>query len=250
MSAALVAFVAQAEVAVVGGDLDRRLELLAVGDAERQVPRSAAARRPRRRTTTGGGTRTRPRAFGGSDSRKASSRARSFFRVGGSWNSSAPSLSPERAGHAAERLASGPRSRSSLASWVMRRGAFSVKREVLRAPARPSRRQQLLGRHPVEGVVDLDRREIARRSRAASSRPQDRPDRSCPSTRDSCSRKCRRRSLRRFYQRGSRRPPPPPPPRGRRRRPAAAEPPPGPRPPPAGFGCASLTTIARPSISR
>ena len=38
-----VALVAQPEVAVVGGDLDRRRQLLAVGDAQRQVPRAQPA---------------------------------------------------------------------------------------------------------------------------------------------------------------------------------------------------------------
>ncbi len=33
----LISLVAQPEVAVVGGDLDRRMELLAVGDAQRDV---------------------------------------------------------------------------------------------------------------------------------------------------------------------------------------------------------------------
>src|SRR5687767_6462129 len=34
-----VALIAKPEIRVVGGDLDGRLQLLAVGDAERQVPR-------------------------------------------------------------------------------------------------------------------------------------------------------------------------------------------------------------------
>ena len=48
--------------------------------------------------------------------------------------------------------------------------------------------ENLLVRRAVERVVDLDGRRTARRSTAASSRPAASRDRSCPSTRDSCSR--------------------------------------------------------------
>ena len=66
-----------------------------------------------------------PQTFGGSSARNASNSARSFFRFGGSWNSSAPSLSPSVPATSQNPYTRSPQFLSRL-SCVIRRGAFSV----------------------------------------------------------------------------------------------------------------------------
>ncbi len=133
-------------------------------------------------------------APGGRSARNASKTARSILKFGASWNSSTPSLSPSVPAAWQNARSKSPASRRRL-SCVMRLGALSVSLYGDGRAGCPAG-DELLGGQPVERVVDLDRRETAPNRTPASSTPADQPDRRCPSTRGSCSRKCRSRSLR------------------------------------------------------
>ena len=184
-----VALVAQPQVGVVGR---RRSPASSASRCRRCTARGcdrAGARRPRRPATIRGGTRRRRRRAAAAAPRNSSSAARSFLKVGGSWNSSAPSRGPSSAA-ASQNARSGSATSRSLRSCVMRRGAFSVKRKSAgTCAAQPV--DELRRGHPVEGVVDLDRREAVGVVGQHLRRRQDPADRSCPSIPGSCSRTCR-----------------------------------------------------------
>ena len=68
------------------------------------------------------------RAPGGSASRNRSSTSRLLRNDGGNWNNSVPSLSPRMPAASQKARVTSTQS-ASRASWVMRRGALSVKRK-------------------------------------------------------------------------------------------------------------------------
>ena len=65
---------------------------------------------------------------------KPRSTSTSFFNVGGSWNSSVASFGPSVAA-TVQKVCSSSSQRCSLLSWVMRRGALSVKVKSSGVPA-------------------------------------------------------------------------------------------------------------------
>src|SRR5438105_14576440 len=119
-----VALVAQTKIAVARRDLDGGREFLAVGDAEREIPRPEPLEHlgvhPGRVPELERGAGVRGRM-----PRNASSTARSLRKYGGSWKRIAPSLGPSVAAVRRKYCRRSAQSRS-FAICVMRLGALRV----------------------------------------------------------------------------------------------------------------------------
>jgi hypothetical protein len=150
-----VAFVAQPEVGVVGGDPDGGGHLLAVGDAQREVPFRQPFEdlvvEPRLVTELEGGGRLRRQLV-----EKRVEERHVLLRIRRQLEQQRPQLVAERAGHAAKRL---DELAAVLQPAVVGDPPRCLQRELVgRRRLRRPPADELLVRHAVEGVVDLNRR--------------------------------------------------------------------------------------------
>ncbi len=138
----------------------RRRVVLALGQAQRRAGAFAARRRRRRRTRCRCGIRTRRRCPAGSSCRNSVEARQVLLQVRRQLEQHRPALGAERGELSGRDSRPNRRASSALsrAMCVMRRDALIAKRKCSGVVAAQSRASSVL-RHPVEGVVDLDRRQ-------------------------------------------------------------------------------------------
>ena len=189
----------------VGGD-DRDVVLAQQGGEPRcrrtsgAAPRARAAAAGRRRWSARPGPRASRRAAGrarrrpsvvrGRSAKKSASRSSSYPRFGGSCQSIGPSFGPSASTPEAKKFASGVSTPRSFFMWVTKRPPLTENRKSERRAVVP-RAVALRSLQRVEGPVDLDGAQHARRRAPARAGAVGRADRRCRARAGSSSRRCR-----------------------------------------------------------